>query len=136
METQSDRVLPATFNETLREKGVGSQSLTDGISTATAGGLLVFHIMGALAEFERSLIIGRTKARFEAAKRQGKYPGVQNYSTLNKSDMQKNYGIGGKKRLAVLFPSLVWIERQSGRLYKRLRLSLLSQFISERNTIH
>ncbi len=35
---------------TLREKGVGFQSLSDGISTTTAGGQLVFHIMGALAE--------------------------------------------------------------------------------------
>ena len=61
--------------ETLREKGVDFQSLSDGISTTTAGGQLVFHIMGALAEFERSLIIERTKAGLEAAKRRGKYPG-------------------------------------------------------------
>ena len=37
------------FIETLRVKGVGFQSLSDGISTTTAGGQLVFHIMGALA---------------------------------------------------------------------------------------
>jgi DNA invertase Pin-like site-specific DNA recombinase len=61
--------------ETLRGKGAGFQSLSDGISTTTAGGQLVFHIMGALAEFERSLIIERTKAGFAAAKRRGKYPG-------------------------------------------------------------
>ena len=35
----------------------------------------MFHIMGALAEFERSLIIERTKAGLAAAKRRGKYPG-------------------------------------------------------------
>lgn len=61
--------------ETLRDKGAGFQSVSDGISTNTAGGQLVFHIMGALAEFERSLIIERTKAGLEAAKRRGKYPG-------------------------------------------------------------
>ena len=61
--------------ETLREKGAGFQSLSDGINTTTAGGKLVFHIMGALAEFERSLIIERTKAGLTAAKRRGKYPG-------------------------------------------------------------
>jgi len=60
---------------TLREKGVGFQSLSDGISTTTAGGQLVFHIMGALAEFERALIIERTKAGLAAAKRRRKYPG-------------------------------------------------------------
>jgi len=61
--------------ETLREKDVGFQSVSDGIGTTTAGGQLVFHIMGALAEFERSLIIERTKAGLAAAKRRGKYPG-------------------------------------------------------------
>ena len=61
--------------EALREKGAGFQSLSDGINTTTAGGKLVFHIMGALAEFERSLIIERTKAGLAAAKRRGKYPG-------------------------------------------------------------
>ncbi len=61
--------------ETLREKAAGFQSLSDGISTTTAGGQLVFHIMGALAEFERSLIIERTKAGLAAAKRRRKYPG-------------------------------------------------------------
>jgi len=54
---------------------VGFHSLSDGINTTTAGGKLVFHIMGALAEFERSLIIERTKAGLAAAKRRGKYPG-------------------------------------------------------------
>ncbi len=61
--------------EALREKSVGFQSLSDGISTTTAGGQLVFHFMGALAEFERSLIIERTRAGLAAAKRRGKYPG-------------------------------------------------------------
>ena len=63
------------FIEGLRNKGAGFQSLSDGINTTTAGGKLVFHIMGALAEFERSLIIERTKAGLAAAKRRGKYPG-------------------------------------------------------------
>ena len=61
--------------EGLRNKGAGFQSLSDGINTTTPGGKLVFHIMGALAEFERSLIIERTKAGLAAAKRRGKYPG-------------------------------------------------------------
>ena len=41
----------------------------------TAGGKLVFHVVGALAGFERLLIIERTKAGLAAAKRHGKYPG-------------------------------------------------------------
>lgn len=40
--------------ELLRKKGADFQSVSDGSSTTTAGGQLAFHIMGALAEFERS----------------------------------------------------------------------------------
>ena len=58
--------------ERFGNKGAGFQSLTDGIDTTTSGGKLVFHIMGALAEFERSLISERTKAGMQAAKRRGK----------------------------------------------------------------
>ncbi len=55
--------------------GVEFHSLSDGIDTNTAGGKLVFHIMGALAEFERSLIAERTKEGMKAAKRRGKRVG-------------------------------------------------------------
>lgn len=61
--------------EQLKEKGAGFRSLSDDINTTTAGGKLIFHIMGALAEFERALIIERTKAGLAAAKRRGKFPG-------------------------------------------------------------
>jgi DNA invertase Pin-like site-specific DNA recombinase len=56
-------------------QGVGFQSLTDGIDTTTNSGKLVFHIMGALAEFERDLIRERTKAGMKAAKKRGKHMG-------------------------------------------------------------
>ena len=56
------------FLNSCHEKGFGFHSLTDGIDTATSGGKLVFHIMGALAEFERSLIVERTKAGLNAAR--------------------------------------------------------------------
>jgi len=46
----------------LKKQGAGFHSLTDGIDTTTTGGKLVFHIMGALVEFERDLIKERTKA--------------------------------------------------------------------------
>jgi DNA invertase Pin-like site-specific DNA recombinase len=55
--------------EWLKEQGAGFHSLTDGIDTTTTGGKLVFHIMGALAEFERDLIRERTKAGMKAAKK-------------------------------------------------------------------
>jgi DNA invertase Pin-like site-specific DNA recombinase len=60
--------------ETIRligEKGAGFRSLTEGIDTTTCGGLLYFHIMGALAEFERSLKVDRARAGMKAAKMRG-----------------------------------------------------------------
>lgn len=58
--------------KTLEERGIEFQSLTDGIDTMTVGGRQVFHIMGALAEFERNLIQERTKAGLRAARKRGK----------------------------------------------------------------
>jgi DNA invertase Pin-like site-specific DNA recombinase len=61
--------------EKMKNDGAGFESVSDGIDTTTAGGKLVFHIMGALAEFERSLISERSKAGMQAARRRGKHIG-------------------------------------------------------------
>ncbi|HEX9950966.1 MAG TPA: recombinase family protein [Rubricoccaceae bacterium] len=61
--------------ETLRERGVGFRSLTEGIDTTTPGGQLVFHIFGALAQFERELIRERTVAGMESARARGRTGG-------------------------------------------------------------
>ena len=55
----------------LGQRGVSFQSLSDPIDTTNAGGRLVLHMMGALAEFERALIVERTRAGLKAAKRRG-----------------------------------------------------------------
>jgi DNA invertase Pin-like site-specific DNA recombinase len=60
---------------TLRERDVGFISLCEAIDTETASGRLLFHVMGALAEFERSLISERTRAGMMAAKERGAYLG-------------------------------------------------------------
>ena len=59
----------------LGKVGAGFVSLSESIDTGTAGGRLVFHMMGALAEFERSLISERTSAGMKAAKRRGRHVG-------------------------------------------------------------
>lgn len=51
------------------------QSLTERIDTSSAGGRLVFHMMAALAEFERHLISERTVAGMEAARQKGYHMG-------------------------------------------------------------
>ena len=61
--------------ETLRMRDVGFRSLTEAIDTTTAQGRLVFHMFGALAEFERGLIRERTQAGLSAAKRAGRTGG-------------------------------------------------------------
>lgn len=58
--------------EELQSRGAGFKSLSESIDTTTAGGKLIFHIFGALAEFERSLIAERTKAGLQAARKRGK----------------------------------------------------------------
>jgi len=52
----------------LERRGVAFQSLTEAIDTSTPGGKLVFHLFGALAEFERDLIRERTMAGLAAAR--------------------------------------------------------------------
>jgi DNA invertase Pin-like site-specific DNA recombinase len=61
--------------ELLESRSIGLRSLTEAIDTTTAGGKLIFHVFGALAEFERSIIRERTKAGLEAARARGKKGG-------------------------------------------------------------
>lgn len=61
--------------EGLEEVGVGFRSLTEAIDTTTAGGKLIFHVFGALAEFERSIIRERTRAGLDAARARGRKGG-------------------------------------------------------------
>src|SRR6476661_2286544 len=59
----------------LKEQNIAFQSLTESINTVTATGQLIFHIFGALAEFERNLIRERTIAGLEAARARGRLGG-------------------------------------------------------------
>ena len=57
--------------ETLDTRGIGLKSLKESIDTTSSGGKLVFHLFGALAEFERALIRERTQAGLSAARARG-----------------------------------------------------------------
>jgi len=59
----------------LAERGIGFKSLTEQIDTTTPGGKMIFHVFGALAEFERDLIRERTHAGLAAARARGRLGG-------------------------------------------------------------
>lgn len=106
--------------ELLRKIDAGFQSLSDGINTTTAGGKLAFHIMGALAEFERSLIVERTKAGLAAAKPRGKYPGrpqsltPQQIKHARKMLDRQEETTGSIATLFGVNPTTIWRELQKG----------------------
>jgi DNA invertase Pin-like site-specific DNA recombinase len=68
----------------LQERHVHFKSLTDGIDTKTPAGRFFFHVMASLAQMERELIIERTRAGLEAAKRQGRVGGRKRRMTEGK----------------------------------------------------
>ncbi len=59
----------------LNNRNIGFKSLTENIDTTTSGGKLIFHIFGALAEFERDIIRERTNAGLQAARVRGRKGG-------------------------------------------------------------
>jgi DNA invertase Pin-like site-specific DNA recombinase len=93
----------------LNARGVGFKSLQENIDTTTSGGKLVFHIFGALAEFEREIIRERTQAGLASARSRGKVGGrpkalsdrqvqilrnMASDKSLTVSDICKTLGIG------------------------------------------
>src|SRR6184192_1735774 len=67
----------------LNNRNIGFQSITENIDTTTSGGKLVFHIFGALAEFERDIIKERTQAGLTAARARGRLGGRPKAKALN-----------------------------------------------------
>lgn len=68
----------------LGARKIGFRSLSESIDTTTAGGRLIFHIMGSLAEFERALIGERTRAGMAAARSRGVKVGRRKVMTARK----------------------------------------------------
>ena len=59
----------------LKDRGIALLSLEEKIDTTSAAGVLVFHVFGSIAHFERRLITERTKDGIAAARAKGKQPG-------------------------------------------------------------
>ena len=55
----------------LEERGIHFRTVEDGLSTQGSTGKLILHVLGAVAQFERDLILERTKAGLAAARKRG-----------------------------------------------------------------
>jgi DNA invertase Pin-like site-specific DNA recombinase len=80
------RQLIATITD-LSEHDIGFKSLQENIDTTTSGGKLIFHIFGALAEFEREIIQERTNAGLQAARARGRLGGRPKTQSLDPKKM-------------------------------------------------
>jgi Enterobacteriaceae phage serine recombinase len=72
------------FLDDLKARGVAFQSVQDGIDTSTALGQFFFHVLSALAELERSLLVERTLAGLAAARARGRQGGRPRKMTPDK----------------------------------------------------
>ena len=70
----------------LEKRNIGLKSLQEQIDTTTPGGKLVFHVFGALAEFERDLVKERTNAGLSAARSRGRVGGRKPVLTGKKAE--------------------------------------------------
>src|SRR5512135_3439809 len=73
----------------LNDRKIGFKSITENIDTTTSGGKLIFHIFGALAEFERDIIRERTQAGLNAARARGRKGGRPKKLTLKTVEQAK-----------------------------------------------
>jgi len=86
----------------LSQRDIGFRSLQEQIDTTTSGGKLVFHIFGALAEFERDLIRERTLAGLAAARARGRKGGPPHKLTPQQVQQLKALYATGRHSVATL----------------------------------
>jgi DNA invertase Pin-like site-specific DNA recombinase len=102
----------------LEDRGVAFKSLRESIDTSTSGGKLIFHVFGALAEFERDLISERTKAGLEAARARGRVGGRPTVMSATKLKAARSLYEEGEMTVAAIARSL-GVSRST--LYRHLK---------------
>lgn len=90
----------------LEAQGVAFKSLQDNTDTSSSSGKLVFHLFGALAEFERNLIKERTNAGLAAARARGRVGGRPNKLTVRKQQIAKDMDISKKYSIRAICEEL------------------------------
>ncbi len=108
----------------LEQRGVAFVSLTESIDTSTPGGRLVFHVFGALAEFERDLIRERTLAGLAAARARGRTGGRPTVWTPEKLRTARAMRASGDYDVAGI-ARVLGVSRAS--VYRALELPLLTK---------
>ena len=89
----------------LRQRGIHFKSLTDSIDTSSPMGRFIFHIMSALAEMERELIVERTRAGLAAAREKGRIGGRRPKLTQEQWDQAGRLIANGmnRKQVAIIY---------------------------------
>jgi DNA invertase Pin-like site-specific DNA recombinase len=90
----------------LQQQGIGFRSLQEQIDTTTSGGKLVFHVFGALAEFERDLIRERTHAGLAAARARGRLFGRPRSLTPRKVEQLRSLAKDERNTVAEICQTL------------------------------
>ena len=111
------------------ERGIGFQSLTEGMDTTTAGGEFIYHVMAALAQLERRLNVERTKAGIAAARRRGKHLGRPAELTAEKLDHARRMIDSGEQSVSGM-AKLLGVHRSN--LHKGLKQQAQSSAASPR----
>lgn len=102
----------------LGNRGVGFRSLKESLDTTTAGGRLIFHVFGALAEFEREIIRERTMAGLELAKARGRRRGRLRVLDANRTQLARSLKGEGDHSVEAIC-SMLGVGRST--LYRYLR---------------
>ena len=111
----------------LRQRGIHFKSLTDSIDTSSPMGRFIFHIMSALAEMERELIVERTRAGLAAAREKGRIGGRRPKLTQEQWAQARRLIANGvdRKQVAIIYDVAVCT------LYKKFPAS---EFINDLST--
>ena len=116
--SRSLRHLIDTVNQ-LKERGVGLKVITQNLDTTSSSGMLVFHVFGALGEFERLLIKERTNAGLAAARARGRVGGRPKAMDEKKLQIARSLHADGKTTVAEICETL---KVSKATLYRNLKL--------------
>ena len=85
---------------------IGFRCLTQNLDTTTPSGMLIFHVFGAMAEFERALIRERTNAGLKAARARGRFGGRPRAMDAKTSKMALTLHADGKTPITEICKTL------------------------------